>query len=153
MIVDGLVANGLSLSLQALTNDFQQHTVTCALQCAGNRRHSMRTRIKEVLGVDWFDGAVANCVFEGPRLRDVLHAAGVKVVPGQTEPQHVQFANYGGKTQEDDWYGGSIPLARAMDSDMDVILATKVCLLLSLASLGGVQVLVHLQITGLISRR
>src|SRR3954467_1265205 len=58
VIVDGLVSKRLDLSIETLTHDFPQHSVTCALQCAGNRRHSMRTRIKEVQGIDWFDGAV-----------------------------------------------------------------------------------------------
>lgn len=91
----------------------------------------MRTRIKEVSGVDWFDGALMNCVFEGPRLCDILLAAGVD----ENEPlhegvrrEHVQFASFGSKTQEDDWYGGSIPFDRAADPAMDVILALKVCL-------------------------
>jgi sulfite oxidase len=129
VLVDGLVANRLELSVAGLANDFPQHTVTCALQCAGNRRHSMRTRIKEVTGVDWFDGAIMNCVFEGPRLCDILLAAGVgggKHLHDGVSPKHVQFASLG-KTQEDDWYGGSIPLSRALDRDMDVILVLKVC--------------------------
>ncbi|ETN43519.1 uncharacterized protein HMPREF1541_02678 [Cyphellophora europaea CBS 101466] len=127
VVVDGLVSNPLELSLASLAHDFPQHTVTCALQCAGNRRHSMRTRIKEVSGVDWFDGALMNCVFEGPLVRDILLAAGVNEEPlqGRVRPGHVQFASFGSKTQEDDWYGGSIPFSRTMDPDMDVILALK----------------------------
>ena len=92
----------------------------------------MRTRIKDVAGVDWFDAAVMNCVFEGPRVRDVLLAAGVRdnePLHDQVERKHVQFANNGGKVQEDDWYGGSIPFQRAMSPDMDAMLALKVCLL------------------------
>lgn len=129
-MVDGLVANPMELSIASLANDFPQHTVTCALQCAGNRRHSMRTRIKEVAGVDWFDGALMNCVFEGPLLCDVLLAAGVgenEPLQEGVRPEHVQFACFG-KTQEDDFYGGSIPFDRALDPAMDVILALKVCL-------------------------
>ena len=127
--VDGLVSKPLTLTAAQLANDFPQHRVTCTLQCAGNRRHTMRTRIKEVLGVDWFDGAVMNCTWEGPRVRDILLAAGVKedqVVHDGVSPMHVHFANYGGKTQHDEWYGGSIPFDRAMDPDMEVILAVKV---------------------------
>jgi sulfite oxidase len=92
----------------------------------------MRTRIKEVAGIDWFDGAVMNCVFEGPRVRDILLAAEVKdgeAMHGQVQRKHVQFANFGGKVQEDEWYGGSVPFERVMDPSMDVILALKVCLL------------------------
>ena len=131
VVVDGLVSKHLRLSIEALTKEFAQHNVTCALQCAGNRRHSMRTRIKEVAGVDWFDGAIMNCVFEGPRVRDVLLAAGVKdnePLHNEVQRKHVQFASYG-KVQEDEWYGGSVPFERVMDPDMDVILAVKVCLL------------------------
>lgn len=70
--VDGAVKNKMKLSIHQLRDDFEQHTVVCALQCAGNRRHTMRTEIKEVEGIDWFDGAVMNCKWRGPRLRDVL---------------------------------------------------------------------------------
>ena len=130
--------------MEALTQEFAQYSVTCALQCAGNRRHSMRTRIKEVSGVDWFDGAIMNCVFEGPRVRDVLLAAGVtdnQPLHEGKERKHVQFANLGGEVQEDEWYGGSVPFERVMDPDMDVILALKVCLLpCDLASIRGTQV-------------
>lgn len=89
----------------------------------------MRTRIKDVWGIDWYDGAVMNCVWEGPRLRDVLmQGAGVDQVEPELkrQQQHVQFASYGTKTQEDTWYGGSIPFEMAMDPGMDVILAVKV---------------------------
>lgn len=89
----------------------------------------MRTRIKEVWGIDWFDGAIMNCIWEGPLLRDVLvEGAGVgEVSPGNRKKQkHVQFASHGTKCQEDNWYGGSIPFDRAMQSEMDVILAVKV---------------------------
>ena len=111
----------------------------------------MRTRIKEVQGVDWFDGAVMNCIFEGPRLRDVLLAAGSKDSGerhDQVQHQHVQFASYGSKTQEDDWYGGSVPLSRAMDPDMDIILAIKVCLLPLLVCVRQTHVLAQILITG-----
>ena len=88
----------------------------------------MRTRVKEVSGVDWFDGAVMNCVWEGPRLSDVLReGAGLdEVGPADKQKQkHVQFASYGTECQDDSWYGGSIPLERALDPEMDVILAVK----------------------------
>lgn len=128
--IDGLVARPCKLSVQDLQNKFPQHKIACALSCAGNRRHTMRTRIKEVSGIDWFDGAVMNCVWEGPRLADVLRdwAGCSEISQAQKEKQkHVQFASYGTETQDDKWYGGSIPLERAMNPEMDVILALKVC--------------------------
>lgn len=122
--VDGAVQQPLELSVSQLRKDFTQHTVVCALQCAGNRRHTMRTRIKEVQGIDWFDGAVMNCKWRGPRLRDVLNKAHVTLPDG--EKGHVAFASYAVACQEDDWYGASIDLERAMAEDADVILALEV---------------------------
>jgi sulfite oxidase len=90
----------------------------------------MHTRIKEVQGIDWHDGALMNCIWEGPRLRDILLRAGVKYdkaeKPSDPKEYHVQFANHSQKTPEEDWYGGSIPLDRALIEDKDVILAVKV---------------------------
>ena len=129
VVVEGLVSMPLKLSLHALANDFPQHRVACALQCAGNRRHSMRTRVKEVQGIDWFDGAIMNCVWEGPRLREVLLAAGVTGQEDGTSGwsgNHVHFACYQTKCREAPWYGGSVPLERAMRMNAEVLLALKV---------------------------
>lgn len=117
--IDGAVRKPLSLSLADLQS-LPQHSVICALQCAGNRRHTMRTEMKEVNGIDWFDGAVMNCKWRGPRLRDVLLSAGVEV------EAHVAFACHQTPCQDDEWYGASIPLARAMSEDADVLVALEV---------------------------
>lgn len=119
----------VTLSVSDLETQFQQHSVICALQCAGNRRHEMRERLNEVEGIDWGDGAVMNAKWTGPVLRDVLEKAGVKAGPstgGGYEGLHVQFECHATKVQDDDWYGGSIPLAVAMDSEREVLLALKV---------------------------
>lgn len=123
--VEGLVPRPLKVTMAALTNDFPQHKVTCALQCAGNRRHSMRTRVKQVQGVDWGDAAIMNAQWEGPKLRDVLVRAGAEILQGQEGGLHVQFGCRGQKTQEDEFYGGSIPFEKAMREDQDVILAMR----------------------------
>lgn len=129
MTVDGEGIQPLKLSVDQLRNDFPQHEVVCALQCAGNRRHTMRTQLKEVAGIDWFDGAVMNCRWKGPRLRDVLLRAGVK--PGEKYSEiHVAFACHQMQCQDDEYYGGSIELWRAMAEDREVILGLEVCLLL-----------------------
>ena len=82
----------------------------------------MRTAIKEVQGIDWFDAAVMNCTWSGPRLCDVLTQAGV---PKNRRDLHVAFACYQSDTQDDTFYGSSIPLERAMRQDADVLLALK----------------------------
>ena len=84
----------------------------------------MRTLLKEVDGIDWGDGAVMNCRWTGPRLRDVLNKAGLAV--SDVKGFHVAFACFQTETQDDTWYGGSIELERAMREDGDVILALKV---------------------------
>ncbi|KAF4539321.1 Sulfite oxidase protein [Lasiodiplodia theobromae] len=154
----------LTLTPTDLRTRFPQHEVVAALQCAGNRRHEMRTRLREVKGIDWFDGAAMCCVWRGPRLRDVLGAAGVvfdssaaavaaggggaalervdSVVDGGGGGGggggrggvrgdggggglHVQFASHATACQEEGWYGASIPLARAMSAEDEVVVAVE----------------------------
>lgn len=121
--VDGAVENILDLSMSDL-EALPQHTVVSALQCAGIRRHTMRTAIKEVQGIDWFDGAVMNCKWRGPRLKDILEKA--QVILTEEEKGHVAFASHAQPCQEDEWYGASIDLGRALEEDKDVILALEV---------------------------
>ena len=123
--VDGAVSKHLNLSMSSLRNDFTRHSVVCALQCAGNRRHTMRTKIKEVSGIDWFDGAVMNCKWSGPLLKDVLERAGINLTASEQKTAHVAFACNAVECQEDTWYGASIPLSRAMNPEYEVILALE----------------------------
>jgi len=83
----------------------------------------MRTLLKEVDGIDWGDGAVMNCQWRGPRLRDVLNKAGVS--DHNMEKTHVAFACHQTHCQDDSWYGGSISLSRALSEDAEVILALE----------------------------
>lgn len=124
--VKGEVAEELTLTINQLKQDFQHVEILSALQCAGNRRHTMRTLLREVDGIDWGDAAVMNCVWKGPRLRDILLKAGV--TSPDRKKAHVAFASHQVKCQEDDWYGGSIELERAMRVDADVIVALEVCM-------------------------
>ncbi|KAL9103015.1 MAG: hypothetical protein Q9163_001905 [Psora crenata] len=80
----------------------------------------MRTLLKEVNGLDWGDAAVMNCEWRGPRLRDILLAAGVSKESG-----HVAFACYKTHVQGDDWYGASIELERALRAEADVLVALE----------------------------
>lgn len=84
----------------------------------------MRTLLKEVDGIDWGDGAVMNCKWSGPRLKDILEKAGPKISHGKKG--HVAFASFQTECQDDTWYGGSIELVRALRDDADVVLALEV---------------------------
>ena len=109
----------------------------------------MRTRLKEVSGIDWFDGAVMNCRWSGPLLCDVLRSVGVasdsSVPDGSSSDDrprprsdldpdpvsyinpgnkaHVAFASYQTVCQDDSYYGSSIPLARCMRPSAEIVLA------------------------------
>jgi len=112
----------LTLNVEDLKTKYPQHTVTAVLQCAGNRRSEMN-QVKMVKGIGWAQGAIGNSTWKGPRLRDVLLAAGVQYNE-DIEKLHVQFEG-----QDLDPasmpYGASIPLTKALDPRSDVILAVE----------------------------
>ena len=92
----------------------------------------MRTRVAEVSGIDWGDGAVLNAQWSGVLLRDVLIHAGLKlsedgkVGDGATyEGLHVQLACTTQATQDDTYYGSSIPLSTAVDPSRCCLLALE----------------------------
>ncbi|KAL2863223.1 putative sulfite oxidase [Aspergillus lucknowensis] len=120
--IDGLVPNPLHLTINELATEFPQHVVYCALECAGNRRHTMRTMLKEVEGIDWGDAAVMNCKWTGPKLRDILHRAGVQ---DAHRGLHVAFSSYQVHCQDDEWFGGSVELERGLSDAAEVILALE----------------------------
>ncbi|KAF8253032.1 molybdopterin binding oxidoreductase [Wilcoxina mikolae CBS 423.85] len=118
--ISGAISKPIELSIATLRNSFPQHEVIAALQCAGNRRHTMRTKVKEVDGIDWNDGAVCNCTWRGPLLSDILTHAGLTI---PAESGHVHFNCFQTDVQDDDYYGASIPLSRCLDKSKQVILA------------------------------
>ncbi|XP_040839871.1 sulfite oxidase, mitochondrial [Ochotona curzoniae] len=110
-------SDSLSLSLDDLRK-FPKHEVTVTLQCAGNRRSEM-SQVKEVKGLEWRTGAISTARWAGARLCDVLLQAGHQ--RGDTET-HVCFEGLD-SDPTGTAYGASIPLARALDPDADVLLA------------------------------
>ncbi|KAG6825557.1 hypothetical protein H0H92_003275 [Tricholoma furcatifolium] len=117
LTVKGGVHKELNYTVPKLTSLFPIVQVVAALQCAGNRRNEMGA-IKPVSGVGWDGGVIANCKWGGVRVRDILAHAGV-----QTGNSHVCFTSYATLCQDDDYYGSSITLERAMDMDSDVLIA------------------------------
>lgn len=86
----------------------------------------MRTFLKEVDGIDWGDGAVMNCKWRGPKLKDVLDSAGINIQ--DLKGAHVALACYKAHVQGSEWYGGSIELDRALRDSADVLIALEVFL-------------------------
>ncbi|XP_007953290.1 sulfite oxidase, mitochondrial [Orycteropus afer afer] len=110
-------SQSLSLSLDDLYQ-FPKHEVTVTLQCAGNRRSEM-TKVKEVKGLEWKIGAISTARWAGARLCDVLAQAGHRL--SKTEA-HVCFEGLD-SDPTGTAYGASIPLARALDPEAEVLLA------------------------------
>lgn len=84
---------------------------------------------KHVEGVLWGEGTIANIRWGGARLRDILTAA--KIAEKGTEStktnMFVSFSTPIAACEDDDWYGASIPLEKAMDELGDALLAYEVC--------------------------
>jgi len=78
--------------------------------------------IKEVHGVPWEDGVIANCKWGGVRLSDLLKFAGVTA----QDNTHVCFESHATSCEDDTYYGASIPIAKAMEDVHDAMLAYEV---------------------------
>ncbi|KAF2730237.1 molybdopterin binding oxidoreductase [Polyplosphaeria fusca] len=85
----------------------------------------MRTKLKEVNGIDWFDGAVMNCKWTGPLLKHVLENAGIDLPDDKLSCAHVAFACFQTPTQDDEYYGASVPLSRALNPESSIIIALE----------------------------
>lgn len=77
--------------------------------------------IKPVSGVGWESGVIANCKWGGVRLRDVLQHVGI-----QQGNSHVCFESHTTLCQDDEYYGSSVALERALNVNDDILLAFEV---------------------------
>ncbi|CAK0769681.1 hypothetical protein CVIRNUC_003692 [Coccomyxa viridis] len=110
----------VELSLEDLESKFKKHTVTCTLQCTGNRR-DMFNGVKSVQGLEWSAGAIGTAEFAGARLSDVLAYAGL-TEDSLGEVEHIQFEGLDSDISGT-CYGASIPVMKALSRQDDVILA------------------------------
>lgn len=83
LVIDGMVPRPVRLSLESL-RQLPQYTVAATLECTGNGRAFYTPK---VAGVQWGRGAVGNAEWRGPRLSDVLAAAGMAA----DGPAYVEF--------------------------------------------------------------
>lgn len=120
LTVDGLGVRPVELTLDEIKR-FPEHTITVAVQCAGNRRTEM-SKVKAVKGLSWDVAAIGNATFTGVRLRDVLLSLGLK--EDNPSIQHVQFEGLDTDPANVP-YGASIPIEKALDPRGDVLLAYK----------------------------
>lgn len=117
-----LVVKGLNGDVTYTLNDlkkFPKHTVTCTLQCMGNRRNEMKA-VQDIRVVGENNSMISNSVWSGVRLKDFLAASGLE--PDSTKFQHVQFESID-RDPTGAPFGSSIPISKALDHYGDVILA------------------------------
>lgn len=114
LTVEGLVERPLSLSLSDLAA-LPRVSVIAALQCAGNRRRELEAIAPIPDEIIWDAEAVSNTVWTGVRLRDVLGLAGL-----QSAVAHIHFEGLDpvGKPGELGGFGGSIPVEKALSSEV-----------------------------------
>ena len=109
LTIDGEVERQLTLDLDDLKRNHQNHVARLTLECGGNGRAGFRPRAR---GNQWKLGAVGCAEYRGIRLKDVLAKAGVK-------PGAVYVGYYG----EDPHLSGAdevaisrgVPMAKALD--------------------------------------
>jgi DMSO/TMAO reductase YedYZ molybdopterin-dependent catalytic subunit len=112
--VSGLVDRPQALALADLAK-LPQVTVEAVLQCAGNGRGLFTPRVP---GVQWRWGAMGNATWTGPRLADVLAAAGVG-----KDARYVQLQGLEKPTSDrTPAFIRGIPIAKALHPDTIVAL-------------------------------
>uniref|UniRef100_A0A2P2I5P2 Sulfite oxidase n=1 Tax=Hirondellea gigas TaxID=1518452 RepID=A0A2P2I5P2_9CRUS len=116
--VEGKGIKQLTLTLKDIKK-LPKHTITCAVQCGGNRRSEM-VKVKPVKGLNWGAAAISNATWSGARLCDVLKQAGFD--EKNTTAKHVQFEGLDLDPTSHP-YGASIPLWKAVDPRGEVLLA------------------------------
>ena len=79
---------------------------------------------KPVEGLPWGQGTICNVRWRGVRLRDLLLQAKIRGTNGGT--LHACFASHVTSCEEDDWFGASIPLDKALDEQGDALIAYEV---------------------------
>lgn len=120
--IEGLVEKPVELSLKELKERFPVREQEATLTCAGNRRLEM-SRIKPVGGVQWDAGAIGHAKWAGALLMNLLELAKIK-----EGARHVWFDGLDEVKEKDGSvapFGGSIPIARALDKALPVLLAHR----------------------------
>jgi len=128
---EGLVET--TFTLEELKTRFEAVEVTTVIQCNGNRREDYHLLDGETPAFGpphWVAGAIANATWSGPRLRDVLQAAGMDVdgiaLGKQAAPVRAEQVGLVGYDHDEvgNQYCCSFPFDKAIDPMGDVILAT-----------------------------
>ncbi|KAI1823601.1 nitrate reductase [Xylaria intraflava] len=115
--VEGMVDNPIRMSLAELIWQYEQVTYPVTLVCAGNRRKEQNV-VRKTKGFSWGAAGVSTALWTGVAIRDLIAAA-----KPQRGARYVCFE--GADKLPNGYYGTSIKLSWAMDSERGVMLAHK----------------------------
>ncbi len=125
LVVEG-VPNPCELSMEDLASGRCGEVASFPVSfiCAGNRRKE-QNMTKKTIGFNWGSGAIANSVWTGIRLCDLLRHLGV--TRPSKEHRYVHFEGPQGELPQGKTgsYGTSIDIGWALDRERDVMLAFK----------------------------
>ncbi|HEY6369120.1 MAG TPA: sulfite oxidase [Candidatus Sulfotelmatobacter sp.] len=108
LTVGGEVEKPITLTLAELSK-LESHSLVNTLECAGNGRSLHRPQVP---GIQWGKGAVSTARFSGPRLRDVLQRANMKLTG-----KHVSFRGLDDIPGKVPPFIRSVPIEKALDAD------------------------------------
>lgn len=117
LTVEGLVTNPLTITMRELLENYKQHTYPVTLVCAGNRRKE-QNMVRKTKGFSWGAAGVSTSLFTGVLLADVLQRANPK--------RGARFLCMEGADRlPNGFYGTSVKLSRALDTNRGMMLAHK----------------------------
>jgi DMSO/TMAO reductase YedYZ molybdopterin-dependent catalytic subunit len=105
LTVNGMASKPLELTVADLEK-LPQHTLPAVIECTGNGRGFYSPKVP---GIQWGRGAIGNAEWTGPRVADVLKAAGVSEAAAFLE---IDGADRGALATPD--FIRSMPIAKAM---------------------------------------
>lgn len=99
-----------SLKFSDLVKLFESVEIECAIQCAGNRRSEANT-VGVTRGVEWNGGAIANSIWKGVRVRDILNHF------EELNPKYKHLHIEAFDSDPNGPFGTSIPIEKALHED------------------------------------
>lgn len=129
IFIGGLAPNPMQLTMSQLTQ-MPLVSMPVTLVCCGNRRKE-QNMIKQTKGFNWGAAGVSNGVWTGVPLHEILKLSGItreggadfKYVPNRYHIRFASEADKGGDNLPGGVYGTSVPLEKAMDPAMGIIVA------------------------------
>jgi sulfite oxidase len=118
-LTDSLSSSKISFTIEDLKKNYKAKTVETIMMCTGNRRSQM-TKPTATKGLPWNVGAIANGLWSGVLMKDILTQMGYN--KSNAKGKHL-IATGMDKDMQGSFYSVSIPLEVVFSDDTDVIIA------------------------------